>query len=525
MRFFDGVAEEVDVLQKRLAGSAIVAVEELVDEGHFILIRIPLEVGDDPLARADEIAEPAACVALFEQTDGVVVREEADVGGETTVVRLREEVVGEVRYIVPDEEVGGDGAPIFNVLLEADVVRSSLQRLREIHFDAAKADDDVFGGLGDFGRLARILVGERLHEEVWILFRDVRRDGVDEAKQQAGRAAFLLFNRLAFGALAVAAPIVLRDGDHACGGILADFLQGDFDEFLAHLFVGEAELITAVHAFAVDFAVPFGMGVEIFFRREELIERMAPADDGAMVAVVGGNARKMAVAFDVRRETRLQSAFVERFAADDFRSVFMIFRIDDKRRLVRNRALFRRPPADADVVFQEGIDGVERTARHLAVEVDVVAVEDDGDFVRLRVGERRIFEHGGGRLHGTDDESRLAGGAGGFRNDGERVSRDVFQMAGELRGGRFHDGRGIVRRDDDVVAFALIGDLDGLRDGGAAQTEKTENPCDFHDFPFFLAQVRACASSYYLKSIPRRVNWADVFRKAAVIQKTIQFSA
>ena len=31
--------------------------------------------------------------------------------------------------------------------------------------------------------------------------------------------------------------------------------------------------------------------------------------------------------------------------------------------------------------------------------------------------------------------------------------------------------------------------------------------------------------SGYLKSIPRRVNWAEVFRKAAVIQKTIQFSA
>ena len=475
MRFFDGVAEEVDVLQKRLAGSAIVAVEELVDEGHFILIRIPLEVGDDPLARTDEIAEPAACVALFEQTDGVMVREEADVGGETTVVRLREEVIAEVGYIVPNEEVGGDGAPIFNILAEANIVCTSLQRLCEIHFDAAEADNDVFGGLGDFRCLARILVGERLHEEVWILFRDVRRDGVDEAEQQAGRAAFLLFNRFAFSALAVAAPVVLRDGDHACGGILADFLQGDFDEFLAHLFVGEAELITAVHAFAVDFAVPFGMGVEILFRREELIERMAPADDGAMVAVVGGNAREMAVAFDVRRETRLQGASVERFAADDFRCVFVIFRIDDKRRLVRNRALFRRPPADADIVFQEGIDGVQRAARHLAVEVDVVAVEDDGDFVRLRVGERRIFEHGGGRLRGTDDKSRLAGGAGGFRNDGERVSRDVFQMAGELCGGCFHDGRGIVGRDDDVIAFALIGDLDGLRDGGAAQTEKTEN--------------------------------------------------
>ena len=205
----DGIAEEVDIFQKRLSRSTIVTVEERVDEGHFILEGIPLKMRDDPLARADEIAQPAASVTLFEQADGVVVHKEADIGGETAIIRLREKIVGEVGYIVPNKEVGGDGAPVFDVLLEANVVCASLQRLREIHFDAAEADDDVFGGFRDFRCLSCILVCKGFHEEVRILFCDVRRDGVDEAEQQAGGAAFFFFDGFAFGALAVATPVVL----------------------------------------------------------------------------------------------------------------------------------------------------------------------------------------------------------------------------------------------------------------------------------------------------------------------------
>ena len=115
------------------------------------------------LAAAGDPDVPADCrVALLEESDGVVADEEPYVGGEAAPVRLRENVVAEVGDIVPDEEVGGDGAPVLDVLAEANVVGACLERLRDVHLYAAEADDDVLRGACDLRRLSRVLVCESL---------------------------------------------------------------------------------------------------------------------------------------------------------------------------------------------------------------------------------------------------------------------------------------------------------------------------------------------------------------------------
>ena len=107
-----------------------------------------------------------------------------------------------------------------------------------------------------------------------------------------------------------------------------------------------------------------------------------------------------------RRPSGIDGETVERLAADNLRRIQIVFRINDQRRFRGEEILRRRPPADADIVLQKRVDGVQRAARHAAVQIHVAVFEADGRRVRLRLCEINIRE--GGLACVTDDERRLA---------------------------------------------------------------------------------------------------------------------
>ena len=272
-----------------------------------------------PCARTDEIADVARDVALLEHADGMMVGEETEVGSQSTPVRLRQHVIREVRDVVPNVEVRRHGAPIFNVLTETLVGGSRLQRLRKIHLDTAKTDDDVLCRLRDFWCLAGISVRQRLNEKFRIFLFNLLRNGVHEANQRTGLAAFYLLYFQALRAFATTMPVVLRNGNHAGRRLLANLLQADSREFLRHLFIRQAELRPVRRALSTLHGIPFRMIFEILVGRQELEERMAPADDGHMPAPVIGNLLMMTVGLQTRRPFGIDGMTIERFAADNLR--------------------------------------------------------------------------------------------------------------------------------------------------------------------------------------------------------------
>ena len=57
---------------------AIVAIVEFFCQFRFVVVWIPEKMGDDPCAGGIEVADAALRVALFEDADGVVFDEIAD---------------------------------------------------------------------------------------------------------------------------------------------------------------------------------------------------------------------------------------------------------------------------------------------------------------------------------------------------------------------------------------------------------------------------------------------------------------
>ena len=171
-------------------------------------------------------------------------------------------VVGEIRYVVPDEQVRGNAAPGADVVAKR-LVLLPFQRLDERALDRAEPHDDILPRPGDLRRLAGVLVGQRLDEHVGELGLDGVGHGVHHAEERAGGAALFRLDRLAPRALATARTIVLADGNQPHSRVLAEPHQCIAGQFLEHFLVGQAELGVLGGPLAADFAIPLGVRSEI----------------------------------------------------------------------------------------------------------------------------------------------------------------------------------------------------------------------------------------------------------------------
>ena len=111
----------------------------------------------------------------------------------------------------------------------------------EAAFDGAEPHADIVPRT----RLLRcgpgIPVSQRVDDDIGIVLLDVLCDGVDKAQQGPRRAPLLLVSLTAGRALAVAQPVVLRYGDDAGQGVLADPFPDRLFRDLQHRRIRQAE--------------------------------------------------------------------------------------------------------------------------------------------------------------------------------------------------------------------------------------------------------------------------------------------
>ncbi len=286
--------------------------------------------------------------------------------------------MSEVGRVVPDVEPIADLRPSDNVVAEG-LVPFVRQRLAERALDAAQLDDDVGPGLGNLRRLPRVLVGQRTDGDVREFLLDVGSHRIDEAEHQARRTAFLLVDRGALGALAIAMPVVLRDrGDGRLGVGAEPFLEV-LDQLFAHVLVRQAQLCVLCGAFALDLAEPFGMVGKVLLRRDQRIERVDEPLVDVLAAVLRFEAVLLTVGLVAHRPVRVEGVGPVGRAVLQRRDVADVELVHDDHSLPRDLALRRGPPSAAELVFEEGVDRVQRPSRPPARQDQVVADRLDDD--------------------------------------------------------------------------------------------------------------------------------------------------
>ena len=157
----------------------------------------------------------------------------------------------EIDRIVPNGQIWRDFRPVFDVLHEGAVEFAFVQPMREAAFDGAEPHDHVVGGLHEFWRLPRVLIGQRVDFHCRKFLFDFRRDGVHEMEQGASLAAFLLRECRAVFAFAVVPPVVLRDADGERQFLrMAEPIQNCLCRNAFHVRIRQAELRMVEKPFA-----------------------------------------------------------------------------------------------------------------------------------------------------------------------------------------------------------------------------------------------------------------------------------
>ena len=190
-----------------------------------------------------------------------------------------------------------------------------------------------------------------------------------------------------------------------------------------------------------------------------------------MPAVLGRDPGAVAVALRPRGEHAVEGVAIEGLADAELRGVDHVELADGQRRLLGHEALGRRPPAAADHVLEERVDGVERAAFGVAGQHQVVAHRLHDDPV---VAERIEF-HVGHELRQplarADDDLLPLGGHLALGQDLQLRAGHLLQVRLQLVGGGRLDGGGLVGHGNHVVRLAVPGQHqpvvgNGQRNGG-----------------------------------------------------------
>ena len=399
--------------------------------------------------------------------------EEADVRGQDAVVRVGLDVVGEVRRVVPDIEAAGDLRPAVEVV-EEGLVAGIVEGFGERALDAAEPDDDVRSGPDEPGRPARVLVGQGVDGEAGEFGLDIGRDGVDEAQERPGRAAFFFVDGPAFRAGARAEAVVLGDGGDRGGRVGPKPLFQVIDQLPAHVLIRQAELGVLGSPPAVDLAEPFRMSGEVSFRRDEGVERMDKTLVDLAAAPPGVAARPGAVGPVAGGPDGIESDVPVGLPVFERRLVTKRDIADRERRPPGHAAGRPGPPAAADDVLEERVNGVEGAPRAASDENEVVPDGADDDLLGRQIREGRVHP---GRLGRAEaDEQAPAGPAGPF-DDRERGPGDDAEEQGQLTG-RVPLGLGRAGREDDPGrGLPATGQRHSGRSGNCGNGQKHERSC------------------------------------------------
>ena len=342
----------------------------------------------------------------------------------------------------------------FDVGAEPVVLRPG-KRLHKRALDRTQPYDHVVPRPGLLRRLARVLVGQRLDEHPGKLLLDVGGHGIDETHQRSGGAPFFLLDCHARLALAAAVPVVLADRDQARLGLLAQQIQGVAGQFLPHGFVRQAQLGMLGYPFVLDQRIPLWMLLEVLGRRKQRIEGVDESRKPLGPARLGRDAVVMAVESQPRGEGSVQGVAIVDLAVPQRRRVAYVERPDVQNRSTRREALLGSPPAAADRVFEERVNGVEHAVRRPTRQHQLLPDGLDHNGV---VGERfdvelrqDLFAPG----RSADENRRRVGLHVGLAADWQLRPGHGNQMRLKLPGGGPLDRGGRGRQDDRVVGLPI----------------------------------------------------------------------
>ena len=446
-------------------GFAVIAFEEFFDERAVVLLGIPHELGEDPGAEFGKFGAVTGVSAFGEKAFHIMALENADVGAEDKPVWMRMDVVAEIGAVIPDVEAGTDFGPAVEVGHEGGIGRM-IERFTEVAFDRAEADDDIGERMKGFGRLTRELVGEGVYGDLGEFWSDFFGDIVDEGKHGSGVAAFGIVERFAIGTFTPASPVVLGDGNDLGVGRFAQPFADALDGKVAQLWIREAKLGAFVRAFAFDKAVPFGMFGEMFLGRNQRIKGVSETFVENTTAEFFGDGPSLVVGAVMNFPVCFEAGIPIRAAIFEGRFFTNVGVGDLEGWFLRNVCGPGSPPANAALLAQETIHGVDRATRTPASEEKCFTFDPHYEFLGPEGGEIDFGKFFFGERAGADDDGRV-------RGFGQRVG-DLEFSAGDLvkgvcefvKGGLFWFG-GTGLGDDDATRFAIFGDCEaGVQRGG-----------------------------------------------------------
>ena len=264
------VVHVVDVFADVRRGWPVVGVREFTDAFLDIEVAVPQQLGDEIRAQVLKFAALREGVALFEQAADAPLLVEFHVLLERPQVREGLRAVREIDRIVPNGQIWRDFRPVFDILHEGAVEFAFVQPVREAAFDGAEPHDHVVGGLHEFWRLPRVLIGQRVDFHCRKFLFDFRRDGVHEMEQGACLAAFLLRERRAVFAFAVVPPVVLRDADGERQFLrMAEPIQNCLCRNAFHIRISQTKLRAIKQPFPFYQRIIFGMRRAVFGKRHQ----------------------------------------------------------------------------------------------------------------------------------------------------------------------------------------------------------------------------------------------------------------
>ncbi len=471
-------------LPQRRCGLAVVAAEEVVDEGLFILRRVPEQVCHQVDLQRDEVRD-AGRFALAEHADRVVVAVAAEIRAEHLPVRMRGQRPHQVHRVVPDEQSRRRFGPSLQVLHQLAVF-VAVNRLRRRTLDDTEPDQDVVPRANRLRRLAGVDVGVGRDQDLRKLLLHGLGNLVHTVQQRPHRRALCLVQGLAFRALAVSPPVVHGHYDHAQLRLLADRRQDVLGELRQHLVIGHAQLSSFAHPLAVDLAVPLRVVLEVLGGRQEGVEGVAPAQRHVAAAKTGGHRGPVPVVAQPRRELRLRPvlhrgvrvvvaplAFLghhaptEHLAVQERGLVAGVQGADGQRRLTGDELLRVCPPAHPDHTLEELVNGVERPppAPFGAGQHEVLAhrLQHNAVFTQGLLVQVEVRHHGLGRPGPDRDQRAASGGGGGAASEGR--AGDFAQVLRQFSRRRLLGRCCVLGNSDRTSSLAPAGQARGGRGG------------------------------------------------------------
>ena len=365
----------VEIPPDRLGSGAVIALEKVVVQRLDVLIRIPQQLGQNPGPQLGELGVRRLVRPLLEQAHDAVIAKELCVPLQTLKIGMRAEIVPKIRRVIPHVQLVGNGRPALDVLDELLILGEGarVQRHGEIALDGAQPRHYVVPGLQRLGRMARILVGQRLDPDIGEFPLDRFGYLVDEVDHRARGRTFALVDRAAVRAFAPSAPIVLADAEQFGLRILADPRQHAFGHDPQHVRVGQAQLGVLRGPLAVPQAVILRVfGKELAGRQqriERVDEQIAAKTDLAAVPLL--QIGPIAVDFAPRGEVAVEHAPPERLAHGKGGDLRLVELRDRPGFEPRDDAVMFGIPAAASVFLEQLVHAVQRAADRAAEDQQV----------------------------------------------------------------------------------------------------------------------------------------------------------